>query len=1088
MIKKIKIIMSFGLVLSILLSNLTVVNALDEEITSVLDGTFNQNDFVTNLISPTGDSSWIMNQSGATCDSQGDSFLVSESTGDNFVYEADIKFNERKGAASLIFRIDGGLDNKNMYVANLNGETGAARLFKFENNQAIDLARGENVSLNDANEYHLKITAIDKHMVYYINGELIINTADYTMNESAADSHFGQNDVIDNGKFGLLTWNGNVSYQNVNYTPIDSNNSPELTNLSVSSVDGKVDKQIQFAPGQYVYIAYVDNATTTVKLAYDIQNDSEIVASNEQGEIVDLNNLAIDGDLTTYTLTVGNGNAKVVYRVRVHRMQPDESYYNEDYRGQYHYSVKDGWANDPNGMVYYKGVYHLFYQYYDGPQWGPMHWAHATSTDMINWQEEPIEFYPDEYGTMFSGCAVIADHETAPDIFLEGEEGIVFLITANGTSGGDGQRIIGAYSKDGETFHKYEEGKVLLDWKDDVLNSPAFRDPKVFRYENKWFMVLAGGPLRIYSSDNLVDWEVESAYGDLHTECPDLYPIAVENADGTKTGEVKWVLNRGGRKYKIGDFKEVNGKWEFVPDAQYASPNANGMGNEENDGIMNFGMDSYAAMTYYFGDFGTKSDFNEQEIIAINWMNTWDSGFCNAIPQANGNTVFNGTFNLQCELGIVKDTNNQYFLTQNPIEEYATLRKDEGSIEFDNVKITSKNNVLSDFSGDSYEIIANITPAPAASEVGFKVRTGGDEETVIKYTLNDHRLTIDRSQSGVLVVNDNRINVNSQEVTLNDDGSIDFHIFVDRSSVEVFSKGNTVAGAMQIFANPLSQGVEVYSEGGRSYGDIAVYELNTIWEDKLQPTAPLAIGLNHSELTGYVKDIFTLTSWVSPSEISQDVVFSTDNPDVMKLNVKDNTAKIKAKKAGNATITVASKLDPTIKKECVVKIYENNFATNLEDFQIMSGSWVFDDTVLAGSHNDNGFIYANKMDTDEYVYEIDAKYETGILNFIVQAQSTNAWDGCYSVQLNGNTVRLFDFKNDYTFASVDTLVRPEDNQYHLKITVSGNSIIIAVNGKEYINRTIVETDRQYTSGYVGLGLYNATAQYQNFYVTTPTGN
>ena len=103
-------------------------------------------------------------------------------------------------------------------------------------------------------------------------------------------------------------------------------------------------------------------------------------------------------------------------------------------------------------------------------------------------------------------------------------------------------------------------------------------------------MVLAGGPLRIYSSDNLVNWQVESVYGDLHKE----------------TGEVKWVLDRGGRKYKIGDFKQVNGKWSFVPDEQYASTNAGGMGNEDNDGIMNFGPDSYAAMTYYRGDFGTK--------------------------------------------------------------------------------------------------------------------------------------------------------------------------------------------------------------------------------------------------------------------------------------------------------------------------------------------------------------------------------------------------------------------------------------------------------------------------------------------------
>ena len=139
----------------------------------------------------------------------------------------------------------------------------------------------------------------------------------------------------------------------------------------------------------------------------------------------------------------------------------------------------------------------------------------------------------------------------------------------------------------------------LINWTDDSLKNTAFRDPKVFRYENKWFMVIAGGPLRIYSSDDLVNWQVESVYGDLHTECPDLYPLVVKDENNQDTGEVKWVLDRGGRKYKIGDFKQVNGKWSFVPDEQYASTNADGMGNEDNDGIMNFGPDSYAAMTYY---------------------------------------------------------------------------------------------------------------------------------------------------------------------------------------------------------------------------------------------------------------------------------------------------------------------------------------------------------------------------------------------------------------------------------------------------------------------------------------------------------
>lgn len=113
-----------------------------------------------------------------------------------------------------------------------------------------------------------------------------------------------------------------------------------------------------------------------------------------------------------------------------------------------------------------------------------------------------------------------------------------------------------------------EDAKVILDWTEDdsdtlTEHKSAFRDPKVFRYDNKWFMVVAGGPLRIYSSDNLIDWSLESAYRDLHTECPHLYPIQYSESDGTIT--TKWVLDRGGRYYKVGDFRKVDGKYRYIP-------------------------------------------------------------------------------------------------------------------------------------------------------------------------------------------------------------------------------------------------------------------------------------------------------------------------------------------------------------------------------------------------------------------------------------------------------------------------------------------------------------------------------------------
>ena len=241
-----------------------------------------------------------------------------------------------------------------------------------------------------------------------------------------------------------------------------------------------------------------------------------------------------------------------------------------------------------------------------------------------------------------------------------------------------------------------------------------------------------------------------------------------------------------------------------------------------------------------------------------------------------------------------------------------------------------------------------------------------------------------------------------------------------------------------------------------------------------------------SNIDGYVGDEFTLNSWVSPAESSQDLVYTVDNKDVISLEQDGSKAVLKALKAGDATITVAAKQNPNITKKCLVHIYKNNFKTNLSDFKAVAGNWHVDDETYVASCNDNGFMFANKISTNKFKYEIDATYQTGVLNFIFQSKTKNVWDGCYSLQLNGNTVRLFDFKDDYTFASTNNLAIAPDNKYHIEINVNGNKIVALVNGVEYINHVISESDRQYNEGYVGLGIYNTNAKYQNFYITTGT--
>lgn len=1069
--KGIKRLIGASVSTTILFTNLSVL-PVSASINNMLEGgesevSLNYESFDTNLewdssFKPSGEGEWKLTPEGLRSKSSGDSFMFSNINAKDFVYTANVKFNEAKGAASLVIRSNKSSDNKNSYVVNINGENGEARIFKFENNNGIDVAASKKLEVKS--EYNLKVVAIDKHLVFYIDDKLIASTGDYTMQST----DLGQNDAILEGFLGLLTWNSDVTYQDIYYTEINESNTPELQGVEANPVSGKIESKIDVKKNQYVYVNYVSNDCESIVLDPVAKNQ------NVMTEILDSSGKVVEGNLplnvgrNIYSIVSKNKDgASVIYNLVIHRRKSE--YYNEQYRGQYHYSVKEGWGNDPNGMVYFNNKYHLFYQFYDnGTNWGPMHWGHATSEDLIHWEDQPIAFYPDEYGTMFSGCAVI-DKDNQSGLFKDenGEKskegGLVALITSNG----NGQRITAAYSKDGSNWEKHDE--VLVDWSEDPLNSKDFRDPKVFRYQDKWFMVIAGGPLRIYSSDNLLDWKVESTYGDLHTECPDLYRLPLNNSDGTV--EYKWVLSRGGRYYKIGDFKEVDGNWRFIPDKEYS-----GSGTE-NDGIMNFGKDSYAAMTYYKNDFDYEDRNGKvDDVIEINWMNTWDD-YCNSVDDASGNNVFNGTYNLQLKLGLTRDENGKIVLTQTPISEYETLRNHNNKISLKNATIKPGKNLLKDFSGKSYNIVANIRPEKGTTEVGFNVHTGENgEKTVVKYNFETKEISIDRSKSGASPSN-KFLEVMKQSVKENPDGSIDLNLYVDRSSVEVFTKDYTVTGAAQIFSSEISDGLEVFSVGGNAIADIDVYEMNSIWKDR--PQENKAIKLSTTNVEMYKKEKYELIYKVEGLDNNK-VIVDVENPNVAKVKVNNNKIVIEGLNKGETVLKIRAKDEESIERECKIKVVENNFVTNLSGWKSTAGKWVINDINYECKDSGNAFTFAeNKAENDKYTYEVDVNKNNGLVNIIFGAQSTNVWDGCYSVQLVDNKVRLFDFKEDYTFAISD-LKESNNSVNKVKIDVDGSNIKVSVDGVEYIDVTV---DRVYTKGYFGLGLYNSFGQFSNVKVT-----
>ena len=423
------------------------------------------------------------------------------------------------------------------------------------------------------------------------------------------------------------------------------------------------------------------------------------------------------------------------------------------WRPVYHFAPQWGWMNDPNGMVYKDGEYHLFYQYNPyGSRWGNMNWGHAISRDLVSWEHMPVAISPDGLGTIFSGSAVVDKDNTAGF----GANAIVAFYTQ--ASARQMQSI--AYSTDnGRTFKKYAGNPVLTG---DVAD---FRDPKVSWHEgtHKWILTLAvGQEIRFYSSPNLKDWTYESNFGEGQGnhggvwECPDLFELPVAG-----TSQKKWVLivniNPGGpfggsaTQYFVGSFDGH----KFVNESPKATK------------WMDFGKDHYATVTW--------SNAPQNRVIALAWMSNWQ--YANEVPTMQ----YRSSNSVPRDLRLfVKD--GETYLQSAPSPELLALRKDKVmSKSFSVGKAYTIDQLMSDNKG-TYEITMTVRQKKQGN---LSMRLMNEQGEEIEYSLDmaKRELTCIRDKSGVTGFSKDFI---TPTVTQVDGGDLQLRFLVDRSSVEAF--------------------------------------------------------------------------------------------------------------------------------------------------------------------------------------------------------------------------------------------------------------------------------------------------------------
>ena len=454
----------------------------------------------------------------------------------------------------------------------------------------------------------------------------------------------------------------------------------------------------------------------------------------------------------------------------------------EKFRPTYHFSPLYGWMNDPNGMVYKDGEYHLFYQYNPyGSKWGNMSWGHAISKDLVNWQHLPVAIAPDALGTIFSGSAVVDTDNTAGF----GAGAIIAIYTQNS----DRQVQSIAYSTDnGRTFTCYENNPVL------TSDARDFRDPKVFWHKEtrRWIMILAvGQEMQIFSSPNLKDWTYESSFGEgqgAHGgvwECPDLFELPVEG-----TNEKKWVLlcnlNPGGpfggsaTQYFVGTF---NGK-EFVNESPSKTK------------WMDWGKDHYATVTW--------SDAPDNRRIAIAWMSNWQ--YANDVPTSQ----YRSPNSVPRDLGLFT-VGGETYLQSAPSPELQKLRDISKKRSF-RVNGTRTVKEMIPVNEGAYEIELSIKNLHA-DVIGFRLYNDKGEEVDMQYDMKEKRFSMDRRKSGDVGFNENfpALTWTAVESGKNE---LKLHLFVDKSSVEAFGDGGRFAMTNQVFPSEPYNHIDFYSKGG----------------------------------------------------------------------------------------------------------------------------------------------------------------------------------------------------------------------------------------------------------------------------------
>lgn len=459
----------------------------------------------------------------------------------------------------------------------------------------------------------------------------------------------------------------------------------------------------------------------------------------------------------------------------------------EKFRPAYHHTPQYGWMNDPNGMFYHDGLWHLCYQWNPyGSKWQNLSWGHATSKDLVHWEQHPAPLRPDDLGMVFSGSSVVDHNNTAGF----GEDAVVALFTSADAS----QTQSLAYSNDGGYTFKHFEGNPVIAYEHES------RDPNFFWHEpsQKWILTLAAAldhEILIFTSDDLKTWELTSKFGkgygfqEAEWECPDLMRLKVDGTDEYN----KWVMicniNPGnpfggsGTQYFVGDFDGKTFTAETAPEVTK---------------FLDYGKDHYALVSFWGAPEGRTT--------AVAWMSNWQ--YANEVPTQQ----YRSANSLPRDLSLFKAADGQYYVAVRPSQELRTLRA--ASKTYKNITASSKKREYALPESGLCEI--NIAgELKADSKLILELSNAKGEKVTMTFDQTQDSFSMDRRESGLVDFSENFPALTTAPMRSNGK-NFSASIFIDRTSIEAFGTEGEFAMTNLVYPDTPYTKLTIRAEGQKA--------------------------------------------------------------------------------------------------------------------------------------------------------------------------------------------------------------------------------------------------------------------------------